>query len=115
MQLFPVRSGRLDERRSMYLENIGESPPGELLVSFLAEYYAQQVGVPPLVVVPVELDDQDVLEEYLSERRGSRVEVRVAGREPLSGIATAIDDEGALLVRTDAGVERAIAGDVRLA
>ena len=80
VQLFPVRSGRLDERRSMYLENIGESPPGELLVSFLAEYYAQQVGVPPLVVVPVELDDQDVLEEYLSERRGSSVEVRVAAR-----------------------------------
>jgi BirA family biotin operon repressor/biotin-[acetyl-CoA-carboxylase] ligase len=46
---------------------------------------------------------------------GKRVEVRVAGREPLSGIATAIDDEGALLVRTDAGVERVIAGDVRLA
>jgi excinuclease ABC subunit C len=80
VQLFPVRSGRLDERRSMYLENIGESPPGELLVSFLAEYYAEQVGVPPLVVVPCELDDRDVLEEYLSERRGSKVEVRVAAR-----------------------------------
>jgi excinuclease ABC subunit C len=80
VQLFPVRSGRLGERRSMYLENIGESPPGELLVTFLAEYYAQQVGVPPLVVVPCELEDRDVLEEYLSERRGSRVEVRVASR-----------------------------------
>jgi excinuclease ABC subunit C len=80
VQLFPVRSGRLGERRSMYLENIGESPPSEMLVTFLAEYYAQQVGVPPLVVVPCELEDQDVLEEYLSERRGSRVEVRVASR-----------------------------------
>jgi excinuclease ABC subunit C len=80
VQLFPVRSGRLDERRSMYLENIDGSPAGELLVAFLAEYYAQQVGVPPLVVVPCELDDHEVLEEYLSERRGSRVEVRVAAR-----------------------------------
>jgi excinuclease ABC subunit C len=64
----------------MYLENIGESPPSELLVTFLAEYYAEQVGVPPLVVVPCELEDRDVLEGYLSERRGSRVEVRVASR-----------------------------------
>jgi excinuclease ABC subunit C len=80
VQLFPVRSGRLGERRSMYLENIGESPPSELLVTFLAEYYAEQVGVPPLVVVPCELEDRDVLEGYLSERRGSRVEVRVASR-----------------------------------
>jgi excinuclease ABC subunit C len=80
VQLFPVRSGRLGERRSMYLENIGESPPSELLVTFLAEYYAEQVGVPPLVVVPCELEDREVLEGYLSERRGSRVEVRVASR-----------------------------------
>jgi excinuclease ABC subunit C len=80
VQLFPVRSGRLDERRSIYLENIGDADPGELIVSFLAEYYAQQVGVPPLVVVPCELEDREVLEDYLSERRGSRVEVRVAVR-----------------------------------
>ena len=45
---------------------------------------------------------------------GKRVEARIAGREPISGIATAIDDEGALLIRTDAAVERVIAGDVRL-
>jgi len=44
---------------------------------------------------------------------GKRVEARVAGRETLRGIATAIDDEGALLIRTDAGLERVIAGDVR--
>ena len=44
---------------------------------------------------------------------GKRVEVRAVGREPLGGIATAIDDEGALLIRTAAGVERVIAGDVR--
>jgi excinuclease ABC subunit C len=80
VQLFPIRSGRLDERRSMYLENIGDSPPGELLVAFLAEYYAQQVGVPPLVVVPCELDDRELLEDYLSERRDAKVEVRVAAR-----------------------------------
>ena len=46
---------------------------------------------------------------------GARVEVRTSGREPLGGIATAIDDDGALLVRTAAGVERVIAGDVRQA
>jgi BirA family biotin operon repressor/biotin-[acetyl-CoA-carboxylase] ligase len=44
---------------------------------------------------------------------GKSVEVRVAGREPLSGVATAIDDDGALLIHTAAGVERVIAGDVR--
>ena len=46
---------------------------------------------------------------------GQGVEVRVEGRDPFSGTATAIDDEGALLVHTASGVERIVSGDVRLA
>jgi len=46
---------------------------------------------------------------------GRAVAVHVAGRDPFIGTATAIDDEGALLVHTATGIERVIAGDVRLA
>lgn len=44
---------------------------------------------------------------------GHAVEVRLDGRE-FSGTATAIDDEGALIVRTSSGVERVVSGDVRV-
>jgi BirA family biotin operon repressor/biotin-[acetyl-CoA-carboxylase] ligase len=44
---------------------------------------------------------------------GKGVTVASAGRE-FSGTATAIDDEGALLVHTSDGVERVVTGDVRL-
>jgi BirA family biotin operon repressor/biotin-[acetyl-CoA-carboxylase] ligase len=46
---------------------------------------------------------------------GRGVEVTVEGRSPISGTATAIDDEGALLVHTVDGVERIVTGEVRLA
>lgn len=46
---------------------------------------------------------------------GRGVEVKVEGRSPFSGTATAIDDEGALLVHTSDGVERIVSGEVRLA
>lgn len=65
------------------------------------------------------LDDKGERARAMDEWRercsvtGKRVEVRIAGREPLGGVAMAIDDEGALLIRTAAGVERVIAGDVR--
>ena len=65
------------------------------------------------------LDDKGERTRAMDEWRercsvtGKPVEVRIAGREPLSGVATAIDDEGALLIRTAAGIERVIAGDVR--
>ena len=65
------------------------------------------------------LDDAGERRQAMDEWRehcaliGTRVEARTAGREPLRGIATAIDDEGALVIQTAAGLERVIAGDVR--
>jgi BirA family biotin operon repressor/biotin-[acetyl-CoA-carboxylase] ligase len=46
---------------------------------------------------------------------GKAVEVRAGERAPLRGIATAIDDDGALVVRTSSGTERIVAGEVALA
>jgi len=46
---------------------------------------------------------------------GRAVEVRAGERAPLRGIATAIADDGALLVRTSSGTERVVAGEVALA
>jgi len=46
---------------------------------------------------------------------GRTVEVRAGERAPLRGVATAIDDDGALLVRTSSGTERIVAGEVALA
>ena len=43
---------------------------------------------------------------------GRQVEVRISGRDAFGGVVTAIDDDGALLVRTSGGVERIFAGDV---
>ena len=46
---------------------------------------------------------------------GRPVTVGIDGRTPFGGTATAIDDEGALLVHTASGVERVVSGDVRRA
>ncbi len=45
---------------------------------------------------------------------GKEVEVRVGTRAPFRGVAAAIDDDGALLVRTPSGSERVVAGEVAL-
>ena len=46
---------------------------------------------------------------------GRTVEVRAGDRAPYRGVAAAIDDDGALLVRTGSGTERVVAGEVALA
>jgi excinuclease ABC subunit C len=79
-QVFPLRGGRLVDRHTFYLENeAGEDVPG-LLESFCLEYYGGAPSVPPLIVVPPDVGPTDALGGYLSDLRGSRVEVRPARR-----------------------------------
>ena len=52
----------------------------EVLEAFCLEYYGSAPSVPPQVLVPEEVGDVAALEGFLSELRGSRVEVRVPER-----------------------------------
>jgi len=80
VQVFPLRGGRLVDRHTFYLENeAGEDVP-QLLESFCLEYYGSAPSVPPQIVVPPDTGPTAALAGYLSDLRGSRVEVRAAQR-----------------------------------
>jgi len=79
-QLLAVRGGRIEERRSHYLENADAESEDELLARFLLDYYDTQVGIPPLICVHREVADADLIAGFLCQRRGAAVELRVAER-----------------------------------
>jgi excinuclease ABC subunit C len=80
VQIFPLREGRLIDRYSFHLENVEGQDTPTILEAFLLEYYGSAPSVPPQIVVPREAGETDAMAEFLSERRGSRVEVRTAER-----------------------------------
>jgi excinuclease ABC subunit C len=80
VQVFPLRGGRLVDRHTFYLENAAGEDVPTLLEAFCLEYYGSAPAVPPLIVVPPETGPTGALEEFLSELRGSRVEVRTPRR-----------------------------------
>ena len=80
VQVFPLRDGRLIDRYGFHLENAAGQDVSALLEAFCVEYYGSAPSVPPQIVVPREAGDTAALEEFLSERRGSRVEVRAPVR-----------------------------------
>ena len=80
IQVFPLRDGRLIDRYSFHLENVGGQDITTVLESFALEYYGSAPSVPPQIVVPRDAGDTAALSEFLTERRGSRVEVRAAER-----------------------------------
>jgi excinuclease ABC subunit C len=80
VQIFPLRGGKMVDRHSFHLENVGGQDVTTILESFCVEYYGGAPSVPPQIVVPRDAGDLSALAEFLSERRGARVEVRIAER-----------------------------------
>jgi excinuclease ABC subunit C len=80
VQVFPLRDGRMVDRYAFHLENAAGEELGEVLEQFCLEYYGSARSVPPQILVPRGAGDTTALEAFLTERRGSRVEVRAPER-----------------------------------
>ncbi len=81
MQVFFVRKGRVVGRKGFIVDKVEELTPGQLLEHVLEGLYDDPpLGIPKQVLVPTMPDDPALYEEYLSELRGSRVDIRVPQR-----------------------------------
>jgi excinuclease ABC subunit C len=80
VQVFPLREGRMVDRYSFHLENAAGAELDEVLEGFCLEYYGASTSVPPQLLVPRGVGDTSALETFLSDRRGSHVEVRAPER-----------------------------------
>ncbi len=79
IQVVFYRKGRMTGGRNFSFERT-EMPLDELLGSFLLQYYADAPNIPREVLVPVNLDEADILSEVLTEQRGARVHLHWAQR-----------------------------------
>ena len=61
-------------RKGFIVDKVEDLTPAQLLADVLEQHYADAVnGVPPLVLVPGEVDELDVIEEWLSGLRTEAV------------------------------------------
>jgi excinuclease ABC subunit C len=79
VQIFQMREGQVRGRRELSFEGIREEDP-EFLGTCLARYYESVDLVPPVVHVSVEPAGREVLEDWLSRKRGGRVAIIVPQR-----------------------------------
>lgn len=75
VNLFHLRSGHIVDRREFFWEDQLDFDPPEFFSALLKQAYLNQRYVPAQIYTPVEFEDLDTLEEYLSEKRGRKVEI----------------------------------------
>jgi excinuclease ABC subunit C len=82
VQVLGVRGGAIVDRREFFFEKAEIAAPAELLSTVLAQFYDQNSFLPEEVHVPLDLPDRELLEEFLSTKKGSRVHLRRPQRGP---------------------------------
>ena len=82
VQVFFVRKGRVSGRKGFIVDKVEDLSPAELVANIVEGLYGDdsRTGIPKQVLVPVEPDDLDLHQRWLSERRGSKVVIRVPQR-----------------------------------
>ena len=102
VQVFPLRDGKLIDRYSFHLENVAGQDLTTVLEAFSIEYYGSAPSVPPQVIVPRDAGDLSALSVFLSERRGSRVELRAAERGEKRRLQELAGENARLALRSEA-------------
>ncbi len=80
VNVFHLRNGRIVDRREFFWEDQREFEPAEFLSALVKQFYLDQQFIPALIHVPVEIEDRELLEEVLSEKRGHKVEIHTPQR-----------------------------------
>lgn len=76
-QVFFVREGKVTGREHFMIENISDDPVKEVISSFIASFYGGTAQIPKAIYVPEEIEDQELIEKFLTEKRGSKVWIKV--------------------------------------
>ncbi len=79
-QVFFFRSGKLVGREFFILQGTRDSSPGEVMSSFLQQFYESSPHVPAEIIAEVEPDDRAVMVQWLKEKRGASVTMTVPKR-----------------------------------
>ena len=77
VQVFFVRDGKLIGREHYYMTHVSENNKPAILQDFVKQFYAGTPFIPRELMLQYEIEDAELIEKWLSERKGSRVYLKV--------------------------------------
>lgn len=77
VQVFFIRDGKMIGRDHFYLKIAADATSGQVLLNFVKQFYAGTPFIPKELMLQEEIEDTEVLEEWLSKKRGQKVYIRV--------------------------------------
>ena len=77
VQVFFLRDGKLIGREHFYMTHVAGRKKAEILSEFIRQFYSGTPSIPREIILPCELADRELLEQWLTAVRGSKVALKV--------------------------------------
>ncbi len=77
VQVFFIRNGKLIGREHFYMTHVSGNSKSQVLLDFVKQFYAGTPFIPKELMLQEDIEDIEILEKWLTARRGSRVYLRV--------------------------------------
>lgn len=80
VQMFLVRAGKMVGREHFHLSGSEAESDEALLSAFLKQYYYRAAFIPKEILLPCPIEEQTVIEEWLTARKGAKVSLQLPQR-----------------------------------
>lgn len=102
VQVFFIRSGKLIGREHHYLTNVTSETKSSLVTSFIKQFYAGTPYVPRELYVSDNVEEQEILEEWLGAKRGQKVHIKMPVKGEKERLVELARKNASLVLQQDA-------------
>ena len=86
IQIFFIRSGKILGREHFLIEDTFNAERGEILSSFIKQFYIGTAYIPKEIIIESEIEDAETVSKWLERKRGSKVIITVPKRGDKTGL-----------------------------
>ncbi|MCD8103858.1 MAG: excinuclease ABC subunit UvrC [Lachnospiraceae bacterium] len=101
VQVFFIRGGKMIGRDHFYLQVAPHDTKGVILSSFIKQYYAGTPFVPRELMLETGIEDHEVVEQWLTQKRGQRVYLRVPKKGTKEKLVEMAAENASIVLRQD--------------
>ena len=77
VQVFFIRDGKLIGREHFYMTHVSGTPRAQILLDFVKQFYSGTPFIPRELMLQEEIEDIEIIEQWLTKRKGGRVYIKV--------------------------------------
>lgn len=105
IQVFFVREGKIVQREPFIIRNTDGVDRREILTSFVKQFYDNASFMPKQIILDEEIDDREIIEQWLTQKKGHKVEIIVPKRGEKKKLAEMVAENAAIFLEQREGAE----------